>query len=74
MKGLVQKLVQWPWLPWTLFRPVLCPETRLWMVQPLPFSSLLLALVVCLVMCLGLALVTMFPQIALWLPNQFYGN
>ncbi len=27
-----------------------------------------------LVMCLGLALVTVFPQIALWLPNLFYGK
>jgi tripartite ATP-independent transporter DctM subunit len=27
-----------------------------------------------LVMCFGLALVMVFPQIALWLPNQFYGN
>ncbi len=27
-----------------------------------------------LVMCLGLAIVTAFPQIALWLPNHFYGK
>jgi TRAP-type mannitol/chloroaromatic compound transport system permease large subunit len=27
-----------------------------------------------LVMCLGLALVMIFPQIALWLPNHFYGK
>ena len=27
-----------------------------------------------LVMCVGLALVTIFPEIALWLPNQFYGK
>jgi tripartite ATP-independent transporter DctM subunit len=27
-----------------------------------------------LVMCLGLAIVTAFPQIALWLPNYIYGN
>jgi len=27
-----------------------------------------------LVMCFGLALVTIFPEIALWLPNQFYGK
>lgn len=27
-----------------------------------------------LMMCLGLALVMLFPQIALWLPNLYYGN
>jgi TRAP-type mannitol/chloroaromatic compound transport system permease large subunit len=27
-----------------------------------------------LVMCLGLALVMIFPQIALWLPNLYYGK
>jgi TRAP-type mannitol/chloroaromatic compound transport system permease large subunit len=27
-----------------------------------------------LVMCFGLALVMIFPEIALWLPNQFYGK
>jgi TRAP-type mannitol/chloroaromatic compound transport system permease large subunit len=27
-----------------------------------------------LVMCLGLALVMRFPEIALWLPNQYYGK
>jgi TRAP-type mannitol/chloroaromatic compound transport system permease large subunit len=27
-----------------------------------------------LVMCLGLAIVMAFPQIALWLPNQYYGK
>ena len=27
-----------------------------------------------LVMCVGLALVMMFPEIALWLPNQYYGK
>lgn len=27
-----------------------------------------------MVMIVGLAIVTLFPQIALWLPNQYYGN
>jgi TRAP-type mannitol/chloroaromatic compound transport system permease large subunit len=27
-----------------------------------------------MVMIVGLALVTLFPQIALWLPNQYYGK
>ena len=27
-----------------------------------------------LVMCIGLAIVTAFPQVALWLPEQFYGK
>ena len=27
-----------------------------------------------LVMCIGLALVMLFPQIALWLPGLYYGK